>query len=107
MYYVGVQLKDESNHDSILETVQELSPKCVPKSASSVCDEGDDRHCDGDLAVNSILLGGDQLSTSMARRVIMDRANSMDDIQCLKGSQPVVEDWHTKLCFLTVRFVLD
>ena len=93
---------------SILEAVQELSPKYIPKSASSVCDEGDDRraHGDGDLAVNSILLGGDQLSTSMARRVIMDRVNSMDDIQCLKGILPVVEDWHTKLCFLTVRLVL-
>ena len=55
-----------------------------------------------DVYVQGILLGGDQLSTSMARRVIADRINSMNDKQCLKGIVPVVEDWHTKLCFLTV-----
>ena len=54
------------------------------------------------IMLQGILLGGDQFSCSMARRVIADRINSMNDVQCLKGSIPVVEDWHSKLCLLTV-----
>ena len=53
--------------------------------------------------IQGILLGGDQLSTVMARRVISERQNSMTQEQCLKGLVPVVEDWHAKLCFLVVR----
>ena len=37
--------------------------------------------------------------------MIEARQNSMNDIQCLKGLQPVVEDWHAKLCFLIVRIL--
>lgn len=52
--------------------------------------------------LQSMLLGGDQLSSAMARRVIADRCNSTNDVQSLKGLLPVVEDWHAKLCFLVV-----
>lgn len=59
------------------------------------------------VKVQGILLGGDQLSTSMARRVVSERINSMDSIQSLKGVVPVVEDWHAKLCYLTVSLLND
>ena len=68
-------------------------------------DAYDDTNADDDykdIKVQGILLGGDQLSTSTARCVISDRINSMNNIQSLKGIVPVVEDWHTKLCYLTV-----
>lgn len=45
------------------------------------------------------------MSCAMARRVIADRKNSRTDSQCLKGIIPVVEDWHSKLCFLTVSLM--
>ena len=55
-----------------------------------------------DIKLRCILLGGDQFSTSMGRRVISDRMNSTNDMQCLRGVVPISEDWHAKLCFLTV-----
>lgn len=53
-------------------------------------------------AVQAILLGGDQLSSAMARRVIADRKNSMNAAERFDGIIPVTEDWHSKLCYLTV-----
>lgn len=63
------------------------------------CDEKDD---DENYSLQAMMLGGDQLSTSMARRVIADRVNSTNDVQSLKGLLPVVEDWLAKLCCLVV-----
>ena len=59
---------------------------------------------DDNYILQSMLLGGDQLSSSMARRVIASCVNSTNDIQSLKGLLPVVEDRHAKLCFLTVIY---
>uniref|UniRef100_A0A1X7TR30 DUF6589 domain-containing protein n=1 Tax=Amphimedon queenslandica TaxID=400682 RepID=A0A1X7TR30_AMPQE len=87
---LGIELYNEANHDdmlAILERLDDYTPKC-------------------DDQVQSILLGGDQMSCAMARRVIADRKNSRTDSQCLKGIIPVVEDWHSKLCFLTACFKL-
>lgn len=92
---LGIQLKDECKHDellSILKELQQLSPH------SSILHEHNET---GDI-LHSVLLGGDQLSSSMARRVTSGRVNSTDSIQSLKGVLPVCEDWHTKLCYLTV-----
>ena len=109
---------------SILENLQKLSPRCSLKEDIMAEDNADSEVCpsdtcavdhvhdahdhvhvhddDVDVKVQGILLGGDQLSSSMARRVISDRINSMNSVQSLKGVVPVIEDWHTKLCFLTV-----
>ena len=74
-------------------------------TSEATCDDGvvtcQEGHSNN-IMLQGILLGGDQLSCSMARRVIADRINSMNDAQCLKGLIPVVEDWHSKLCLLTV-----
>lgn len=89
---LGVLLKDESQHSdmiSILEHCQQYSPQSP---------------VDYDCLIR-ILLGGDQFSTAMARRVIADRSNSTNDVDSLKGLQPVVEDWHAELCLLTVSLV--
>ena len=63
---------------------------------------GGDLEGSSNVKLQGVLLGGDQFSCSMARRVIADRINSTNDVQCLKGVIPVVEDWHSKLCLLTV-----
>ena len=72
-------------------------------------DEGDkdsekDDTLDDNYILQSMLLGGDQLSSSMACRVIVNCVNSTNDIESLKGMLPVVEDWHAKLCFLGVIY---
>ena len=56
--------------------------------------------------VHKILLGGDQLSTSMAKRVQAQRSNSTSTFEALEGLIPVCEDWHTKLCLLTVLVII-
>ena len=48
---------------------------------------------------HKILLGGDQLSTAMARRVQGQRDNSTSTFDALEGIIPICEDW---LCLLTV-----
>ena len=100
---LGIQLNDESQHDEmllILERLQAFSPRKASCDNRSVCEGGNEVNLQG------LLLGGDQFSTAMARRVITDRKNSMNEEQRLCGVIPVNEDWHTKLCFLTVCFFL-
>ena len=127
---MGVQPNDESKHDemlSILETLQEFAPRYEPELVNPHGSEESDAVEDQDAGVElineddesgqegeyrsacnymqrlqGVLLGGDQLSCSLARHVIADRINSMNDVQGLKGLIPVVEDWHSKLCLLTV-----
>lgn len=96
---------------SILENLQQLSPSedSGERDVGNVPDDVNGTACpdeDENVKVQGILLGGDQLSSSMARRVIADRINSMNSIQSLKGVIPVTEDWHTKLCYLTVSLCL-
>ena len=103
-----------------MQTLQELVPKYHTNNDDGDSDDeaadddeaanSDDKAADSDdkadsdkYTLHSILLGGDQLLSSIACHVIPDRMNSTDDIQPLKGLLPVVEDWHAKLCFLVVR----
>ena len=60
------------------------------------------QNVEGEYICHSLLLGGDQLSTAMARRVKAQRRNSTSELESLGGLLPVCEDWHTKLCLLTV-----
>ena len=56
--------------------------------------------------VPKILLGGDQLSTYIAKRVQAQRSNSTSTFEALEGLIPVCEDWHTKLCLLTALVII-
>lgn len=47
--------------------------------------------------------GGDYLTAKRGRGVQRIRANSTNDLDKLKGLLPVSEDWHAKMCFLSVR----
>ncbi len=69
-------LNDESQHDemiTILETIQKLTPSHTSNN--------------NDIHYQGILLG-DQFS--------------INETQRLTGIVPVIEGWHTKLCYLTV-----
>ena len=85
-------LYNESQHDEMLSILKAMQEYC-PQNTTNDSQE---------LKFHSLLLGGDQFSSSMARRVIADRKNSTNEEESLKGICPVNEDWHSKLCFLTV-----
>ena len=94
---MGVLLKNESDHDdliSILEYLHKYVPG-IPDDAES---------SSNDQPYHGILLGGDQLSTSMTRRVKAERGNSTTIKNRLEGLEPVCEDWHTKLCLVMVKY---
>ena len=88
---LGVLLNNETNHDDMIAIIRHLQ-QYVP-------------HClsDKEDMFHQILLGGDQLSTAMVRRVQAQRRNSTSPFEALNGVIPVCEDWHTKLCLLTVN----
>ena len=48
-------------------------------------------------------IGGDQLTVTRVWGSKQVRNNSERKQDCLEGLVPVVEDWHAKWCFLTVR----
>ena len=87
--------------------------KVMPGSSVELINEDDESGWEGEYRstcnymqrLQGVLLGGDQLSCSMARHVIADRINSMNHVQGLKGLIPVMEDWHSKLCLLTVSSI--
>ena len=53
-----------------------------------------------------ILLGGDQLTVARIRGAQSVRNNSENGRSCLGGFIPVVEDWHTKMCYLKVGKII-
>ena len=79
---------------SILEHLHQYVPKLSPTNAE-----------ENEEQLHRILLGGDQLSTAMVRRVKAQRTNSTSLSTSLDGVEPVCEDWHTKMCFLTVSTI--
>ena len=91
---LGVLLKNETNHDDMISIIKHLQ-QYVPHHTTDAVD-----------VIHQILLGGDQLSTAMARRVQAQRRNSTSPFEALNGIIPVCEDWHTKLCLLTVNVIL-
>jgi L1 cell adhesion molecule like protein len=86
---LGVLLYNQTNHDDMISIIKHIQ-QYVPCSLHE------------EEVIHQILLGGDQLSTAMTRRVQAQRRNSTTPIQRLQGVIPVCEDWHTKLCLLTV-----
>ena len=52
--------------------------------------------------LNSCLFGGDQLTCARAGSAKQHRQDSETEIERLDGLQPVVEDWHAKMCLFEV-----
>ena len=53
-------------------------------------------------SMHYLLFGGDQVTVSRVRGCQRIRMNSITPQGTLQGLQPVVEDWHAKMCLLTV-----
>ena len=51
-----------------------------------------------------ILFGGDQLTVERATGAKRTRSNESRGVDRLDGLVPVIEDWHSKVIFLKVRF---
>ena len=66
---LGVLLKNETNHDDMISILQHLHHYVPTLSLTAESDIEDEK-------VHSILLGGDQLSTAMVRRVKAHRKNA-------------------------------
>ena len=51
--------------------------------------------------------GGDQMTAAQARGSQRVRSNSERGKDRFEGLQPVVEDWHAKVCLLGVSSTVD
>ena len=56
---------------------------------------------------HQILFGGDQLTVARVHGSQRIRKNSERGKEHLEGLTPVCEDWHTKLCLLGVKIVIN
>lgn len=90
----------------IMESLQEYVPthstltkETVPGNTEEVDIMKDEFH--------QILFRGDQLTVARARGSQRIRKNSERGKERLDGLLPVCEDWHTKLCLLGVRSVIN
>ena len=52
--------------------------------------------------MHHILFGGDQLTVARARGAIRQRQTSETAMGMMEGLIPVVEDWHAKVCLISV-----
>ena len=62
----------------------------------------------GDVTINHfshILLGGDQLTVARVRGSQGALLNSDSGIEHVEGFIPVIEDWHTKMCYMKVHSI--
>ena len=49
--------------------------------------------------INPVLIGGDQLTVARVRGSQDALLNSESGMQRVQGLIPVIEDWHTKMCY--------
>ena len=80
----------------IMESIQKYVPFTIDKSIT----------LDGvpktDI-LETCLYGGDQLTCARARSAKRHRQDSATPLEKLDGLEPVVEDWHAKMCLFEVR----
>lgn len=108
---LGVILKNENLLNEMVEILDELH-KYVPMKQTT--QEFDLVHQYDEVEhvsvkvyhFHHILLGSDQLTVARVRGCQRIRNNSDNGRACLEGLFPVVEDWHTKMCYLKVSIFL-
>lgn len=105
---LGVHLKNENVLSEMIDIVDELH-KYIPKTSTNQtfihCAEG------GNIApitlqidhFNHILVGGDQLTVARIRGSQGILSNAENGGERGEGIIPVIEDWHTKMCYMKVR----
>ncbi len=84
----------------IMELLQKYVPVHTEEMLVEVPGVGEKKvHAD---RFHHVLFGGDMLTAKRARGSKFIRSNSARGLDQLEGLLPVVEDWHTKVCFLGV-----
>lgn len=80
----------------IMDKVQQYVPHTIDKCTT----------VDGVPKVDILekcLFGGDQLTCARARSAKRHRQDSATPLEKLDGLEPVIEDWHTKMCLFEAR----
>lgn len=97
-------MKNENKLDEMVDIMDELG-KYVPCSTTQrkVCIEGLEPEEQTLTSLHQLLFGGDQLTAARARGAIRQRQNSLTAMERLEGFVPVAEDWHAKVCLITVK----
>lgn len=103
-------LKNENVLDDMVDILDALH-KYVPKKTSiqsvDICEEsGATRTMDLQIHhFHHILLGGDQLTVARVRGSQGIVSNSYNGSERIEGFIPVIEDWHTKMCYMQVHWL--
>ena len=102
-------MKNENKTDEIVDILTHLQ-QYVPKveSHTVVKVPNTEKH---EVMVTErlhhLLIGGDQLTAERVRGAQSMRQNSTHAMGRLEGYIPVSEDWHAKVCFLQVQFLVN
>ena len=104
-------MKSENVIDDMVHILDEIH-KYVPMTSTQAVDI-----CDGSEATTAVdicihhfrhvLLGGDQLTVARIRGTQGVLSNSENRSDHLEGFISVIEDWHTKLCYMQVNPQMD
>lgn len=97
-------MKNENVLSEMTEIMEELA-KYVPSKETQqevVIEEGSPPEKATTSHVHHILFGGDQLTVARIRGVTRQRQTSETAQGRMEGLIPVVEDWHAKLCLMSV-----
>ena len=101
---LGILLKNENVLREMTEIMEELL-KYVPSKETQkelVVEEGSPPETVITSHMHHILFGGDQLTVARIRGVIRQRQTSETAKGRMEGLVPVVEDWHAKVCLISV-----
>ena len=105
---LGVVLKNENILNDMVDILDELHiyvPKTSSTQSYDTCaEDGGTRTVD--VTTNHfshILLGGDQLTVARVRGSQGALLNSDSGVERVEGFVPVIEDWHTKMCYMKVH----
>ena len=104
---LGIHLRNENKTDEMAEIMEHLQ-QYVPskRTTESFVMPGSEEISLQIDHFGHILFGGDQLTVARARGAQRIMSNSHNGFDRLEGLVPVVEDWHAKVTFMKVIFLL-
>ena len=104
---LGIHLRNENKIDEMAEIMEHLQ-QYVPskRTTESFVMPGSEEISLQIDHFGHILFGGDQLTVARARGAQRIMSNSHNGFDRLEGLVPVVEDWHAKVTFMKVIFLL-
>ena len=102
-------MKDENKLNEMVDILDELHKYVPMVKTTEVYETAGPRGCMETAEIkmchiHHILFGGDQLTVARVRGSQDSHYNSNNGRRRLEGFIPVIEDWHTKMCAMKVRF---